>query len=195
MVGGGGYYGGGGGCYSGGGGGSSYSQYGGYYFMGNNGGAGQITIAYSLSSMAVSFKYTGASQSFTIPSGIYSISVTLVGAGGGSSGLSHVYYGTGGRGAQLQFNLTVTPGDVYYLFVGGRGKGLLTDGNLTVYAGGYNGGGNGTGVSSYGGGGATDIRFGGTALANRIAVAGGGKLNLICSLSSLIRILTDLFYT
>ena len=154
--------------------------------MGNNRGAGQITITYSLSSMAVSFKYTGTFQSFTIPSGIYLISVTLVGAGGGSSGLSHVYYGTGGRGAQLQFNLTVTPGDVYYLFVGGRGKGLLIDGSLTVYAGGYNGGGNGTGASSYGGGGATDIRFGGTALANRIAVAGGGKLILICLLSSVI---------
>ena len=156
--------------------------------MGNNRGAGQITIAYSLSSIAASFKYTGAFQSFTIPSGVYSISVTLVGAGGGSSGLSHVYYGTGGRGAQLQFNLAVTPGDVYYLFVGGRGKGLLIDGSLIVYAGGYNGGGNGTGASSYGGGGATDIRFGGTALSNRIAVAGGGKLNLIYSQSSVISI-------
>jgi len=145
--------------------------------MGFNGGAGQISIAYTLSSAAVSFVFTGASQSFTVPPGIYSISVTLVGAGGGSSGLSHIYYGTGGRGAQLQFELAVTPGEVYYLFVGGRGKGLLIDGSLPVYAGGYNGGGNGVGAYSYGGGGATDIRSGGIALANRIAVAGGGILD------------------
>ena len=143
--------------------------------MGNNGGDGQIKIAYTLSSAAISFKYTGAVQTFTVPSGIFLVSVTLVGAGGGSSGLSHAYYGTGGAGAQLQFNLAVTPGNIFYIFVGGRGQGLLNDGFLNSYSGGYNGGGNGVGTTSYGGGGATDIRYGGTALSNRIAVAGGGK--------------------
>lgn len=40
--------------------------------------------------------------------------------------------------------------------------------------GGWNGGGNGGNQNAGGGGGATDVRFNGTALANRILVAGGG---------------------
>ncbi|MDP6949316.1 MAG: PilC/PilY family type IV pilus protein, partial [Arenicellales bacterium] len=43
-----------------------------------------------------------------------------------------------------------------------------------TYAGGWNGGGTGNQYGMTGGGGATDVRFGGRALSNRIIVAGGG---------------------
>ena len=64
----------------------------------------------------------------------------------------------------------MTPGQVLNLFVGGQAPDV---GNVTPAPGGFNGGGDG---GQYGavGGGATDVRVGGTALADRVAVAGGG---------------------
>ena len=52
-------------------------------------------------------------------------------------------------------------GSTYNIFVGGKGKGSLDGGVVSLpYAGGYNGGGNGGGMYGYGGGGASDIRSG-----------------------------------
>ncbi len=68
--------------------------------------------------------------------------------------------------------LTVVPGEILNVFVGGQG-GAGAAGGL----GGFNGGGaGGTGTSFFGGGGggASDIRRGGIALSNRVVVAGGG---------------------
>jgi hypothetical protein len=67
--------------------------------------------------------------------------------------------------------LPVVPGERLAIFVGGTPSGP---------AGGYNGGGSGVASTSgysgyfdsYGGGGATDIREGGSALRDRILVAG-----------------------
>ena len=42
------------------------------------------------------------------------------------------------------------------------------------FMGGFNGGGNGNSAYGYAGGGASDIRIGGSALQNRVVVAGGG---------------------
>ena len=50
--------------------------------------------------------------------------------------------------------------------VGGQGAGHD--------AGGFNGGGSADGSGGFGGGGASDIRIGGTALTDRVLVAGGG---------------------
>jgi hypothetical protein len=181
--------GGGGGGYSGGGGGYASTGNdaagggGGSY----NGGTNQINIVSSTSgngfvvitnlssvtggpistgsSSTITFPYTGAVQSFTVPSCVSSITVDAKGAQGGGT--------SGGLGGRVQCVYTVTPGSVLSIYVGGQGAGLGSNA-----AGGFNGGGNsGTSGGTYngsGGGGASDVRVGGTALSNRIIVAGGG---------------------
>lgn len=129
------------------------------------------------------FSYTGSSQTYTVPSGVTEIDVLLYGGAGGSDGaIPPALTALGGVGAMVRTRLTVTPGDVLDVYVGGKGG----DGNLgagpsyvgTAGAGGYNGGAAGGHVSTGtalqlpagGGGGATDVRDSGT----RLAVAGGG---------------------
>lgn len=117
----------------------------------------------------VTFPTTGNYQVFTVPVGVTNISFDLLGASGG--GCAPPYSASGGRGAHVTGSLTVTTGQVLYLFVGGKGS----DGwnTASTISGGYNGGGS-TVNQSGGGGGATDIRIGGLNLSNRVAVAGGG---------------------
>ena len=102
------------------------------------------------------FNYTGATQTFTVPDGVTSLHVVAKGSRGGSSG--RIF---GGLGGTLEADLAVTPGQTLYIEVGGQGN---------ANAGGYNGG----GFPGNGGGGATDIRIGGTTLTDRVLVAGGG---------------------
>ncbi|HQQ94206.1 MAG TPA: T9SS type A sorting domain-containing protein [Bacteroidia bacterium] len=110
----------------------------------------------------ITYQYTGSMQTFTVPNCVNSVTVIARGAQGATAGMA------GANGGSAKASGTVTPGQVLYLFVGGMGS---------VTAGGYNGGGSG-GISSTssggGGGGASDVRVGGTALANRVLVAGGG---------------------
>lgn len=118
-----------------------------------------------------SFSYTGAAQTWTVPAGVTQIALELRGAqGGGSYPCSGAREDDGGLGGLTQGNLAVTPGQVLNLFVGGQAPDV---GNVTPAPGGFNGGGDG-GQYGAGGGGATDVRVGGTALADRVAVAGGG---------------------
>lgn len=110
---------------------------------------------------SVTFNYTGGVQSFTVPSCVNYIDVDASGAQGFANGSTSF-----GRGGRVQARLTVTPGEVLSIYVGGQG---------TSTSGGYNGGGNAGSSSSYGaGGGASDIRRNGTTLNDRIIVAGGG---------------------
>ncbi|TFB73217.1 hypothetical protein E3O06_08265 [Cryobacterium glaciale] len=104
-----------------------------------------------------SFTYysTGAEQTFTVPDGITSLDITLVGGSGGS----WPSY-PGGAGASVTQSIAVTPGQSLYVLVAGNGQNGSYDGGG---AGGYNGGGWGGG-SPYstwvgaGGGGGSDIR-------------------------------------
>ena len=108
-----------------------------------------------------SFNYTGAQQTWTVPAGVTSITVDAQGSQGGTSS-----YGTGGNGGRVQATISVTPGQTVYVNVGGQGS---------MSVGGWNGGGVPYGCGCVaGGGGATDIRIGGVALADRKIVAGGG---------------------
>jgi sugar lactone lactonase YvrE len=76
-------------------------------------------------SNVTSFLYTGADQSFTVPSGMTSMTVSLWGAGGGYNG----YYGAGaGGGAYLRGTLTVTPGQVLSIISGAGGQLLSANG-------------------------------------------------------------------
>ncbi len=121
------------------------------------------------------FSFSGASQTFTVPPCVSSITLDVRGAAGANAIDKLTTNSTGGLGGRVQAVLTVTPGQVYTLFVGGQGS---TNGT-TAFNGGGSGGlsiaGNGCfGGNAGGGGGASDIRFGGTGLADRIIVAGGG---------------------
>jgi PKD repeat protein len=101
------------------------------------------------------FSFTGAAQTFTVPNGVCSLTIQAWGAQGANSSSNSV----GGRGGYATGTISVTPGAVINIYVGGQN--------------GFNGG--GTGNSGGGnGGGASDVRIGGTALSDRIIVAGGG---------------------
>ena len=110
--------------------------------------------------MQTDFTYTGGIQSFVVPStGNYKLEVW-----GAQGGDASPYYG--GMGGYASGTIDLTAGQTIYIYVGQVGQG----------AGGgsaWNGGGGGT-CCGAGGGGGTDFRLGGTALANRVIVAGAG---------------------
>lgn len=124
--------------------------------------------------------YTGASQTISIPAGVNTCRLDVFGARGGSnSGGAGNSGGLGGFASGV-YSLAGAA-TTMYAYVGGRGASASGTGSGTL-AGGFNGGGAGRYASNSsnanyagaGGGGATDFRVGGTALSNRIIVAGGG---------------------
>jgi hypothetical protein len=142
----------------------------------------------------MNFAFTGGEQCFTVPAGVREIEAGLV-AGFGGTGYNPGQAASplGGNGATVIANVTVTPGQIFYVEVGGSGyPGGSPDAVVSAGSGGGNGGGNG-GTSrlasgqprAAGGGGATDLRTepfagcGTTAVAvasldSRVLVAGGG---------------------
>ena len=126
--------------------------------------------AQNTSSGTVTFSYTGAQQTFSVPAGVFSINVDVYGAQGGT--YATTYNSFGGLGGRMKATMSVTPSQLLYLYVGQAGSWNT----VSPYGAGWNGGGAG-GYSTYqggGGGGASDIRIGSNALANRVIVAGGG---------------------
>jgi hypothetical protein len=107
------------------------------------------------------FHFTGIVQTFQVPSGVDKVTVTAKGAGTPSA-----------RGGLVKATIAVTPGDSLSITVGGAPHGKQ---------GGYNGGADGGACAleggcplrGDGGAGASDVRHGGSALADRILVAGG----------------------
>lgn len=101
------------------------------------------------------FDYQGAEQTFTVPkTGTYKLEVW--GASGGNT-TSNNKSGTGGYGGYSTGTITLTKDNIYYINVGGLGET-----GRKIVKGGYNGGGNATGINSAavfvgGGGGATHI--------------------------------------
>ncbi|MGB8635228.1 MAG: hypothetical protein WCD66_12470 [Rhodanobacteraceae bacterium] len=120
------------------------------------------------------FNATGAEQTFVVPAGTNSISITANGAQGAdatqpAAGSAPSPPGTGGNAATVTGDLSVSPGETLYLHVGMRN--------------GFNGGGaagtfeasqTGEPGASGSGGGATDVRQGGNGTGNRVLVAAGG---------------------
>lgn len=101
--------------------------------------------------------FTGAQQTWVVPAGVTSVVLDVKGAADGNSGTA---------GGRLQATVPVTPAETLYVYSGGLGG--VSD------TGGFNGGGSGDPNCGFlGGAGASDVRQGGFALANRIAVAGG----------------------
>src|SRR5579872_6932728 len=118
-------------------------------------GAPQSRAAAAPSHQHRTFKYIGAPQTFTVPTGVTHVTVR---AYGGSSGST---YG----GGYVKARIPVTPGESLSIFVGGNSN----NGEF----GSFNGGGKGGSNNAEGGAGASDVRQGGNALANRVIVAGG----------------------
>ena len=115
---------------------------------------------------AITFAYTGATQSYTVPEGIIVLLVQAYGSCGSSGGGSP---GIPGKGGFVNATLDVTPGQVLQIEVGNY---FGYTGGWTQ-PGGYNGGGDGDNYQG-GGGGASDVRVSPYGLQNRVIVAGGG---------------------
>jgi len=96
--------------------------------------------------VTTAFSYTGADQSFTVPTGLTSMSVWLWGAGGGSDNSSN----KGGAGGFIKGTLAVSAGD-HKIVVGSGGQGGNNDANSTNYVNVYGGGGAGYENASGGG--------------------------------------------
>lgn len=111
--------------------------------------------------------YTGYAQTFTIPICVNQLTITCYGAQGGAGYASPngANGGLGGFGARVSAIYYAMPGTTLEVNVGGSPTNTL---------GGFNGGGNGSLGNSGAGGGASDVRFGGSALSDRIIVAAGG---------------------
>lgn len=119
------------------------------------------------------FNYNGSVQTWTVPPCVTQATFRVWAASGGGSSTGG--NGQSGRGGYTEGVLQVTPGEVYYVYVGQQG-GVSSTSTPTFNA--FNGGGFGNGLTSSfqaaGGGGASDIRFGGQTLADRILISGGG---------------------
>lgn len=118
------------------------------------------------------FSATGGEQVFVVPDRVSSVTVTAFGAQGGDAtspaGSSNTPPGSGGRGSRASGVLAVTPGEMLYVYVGQRtgfnGGGLAGASDASIVAPGASGN----------GGGASDVRYGGNTLADRVLVAAGG---------------------
>ena len=153
-------------------------------FAGSAAGALPSNCSASGSTVTCTFGFTGGAQTWTVPTGVTSATFDAFGAAGGfgPSGSDN----PGGSGGETTATVTVTPGDVIEIVVGGQGA--QAGAPDVSPAGGFDGGGAGgegsgpasQGASGAGGGGASDVRTGSCAatascgLAARVIVAGGG---------------------
>jgi uncharacterized repeat protein (TIGR02543 family) len=151
-------------------------------------GNGCVGISYFASgvSTTVSFNYTGADQSWTVPSGVTSVTFYLFGAGGGGNNRT-----SGGNGGYATGGYSVTAGQVYTIIVGEGGGGLASavvaglTGKYTKLT--YGGGGRGgsTAGDTYigtfaSGGGRSAIRAQGSSSDLATAAGGGGGGYGVC---------------
>lgn len=112
----------------------------------------------ALYAQVTTYDYTGSPDTYEVPPGVYEISIECYGAAG-ATGLGAAG-GAGGLGGYAYGELSVTPGQILNIYVGGQD--------------GYNGGGDGGLIGAGNGGGASDVRSGGVTLGDRIIIAGGG---------------------
>lgn len=143
------------------------------------------TVNFSSSGAQTKNFTTSGATAFVVPSGVTSIDISALGGGGGGGGNDRNSGHFGYAGHTLSGILSVTPGDVITVDVGGGGGAGATTyvggspgGAGGVSASGYNGGSGGaaggSGWSGGGGGGgaATVIKLNGTIVA--VAAGGGG---------------------
>jgi hypothetical protein len=126
--------------------------------------ASNVTNVSVACATVVSYTIPG-SYNWTVPSGVTLVQVVAIGGGGAGSGVTSTGPGqSGGAGAYITATLSVTPGQVIALVVGG-GAGIVP----SVPS--------GTCATGGGGGGATSIDIGN---ADRIIAGGGGGGGAYC---------------
>lgn len=69
----------------------------------------------------VVFAFTGANQTWTVPAGVTSVTIDMLGAGGGGGQVGAGSVAFGGGGGAVSGTLTVVPGDTLTLIVGQGG--------------------------------------------------------------------------
>jgi Glycine rich protein len=130
-------------------------------------------VAAPASAASTIFEYTGTEQTFVVPAEVRSIHVM---AAGGEGATGTPFWAEGGRGASVTTDIAVTPGETFYVEVGGAGL----RGGLPAFGGGGAGGADTLGGQpGGGGGGASDIRrlprsAPGSASTRLVVAAGGG---------------------
>jgi len=131
------------------------------------GGNGCVVIKYLVSGVATydTFNYTGADQTWTVPSGVTSATFYLLGAGGGGVPLGTTY-GSGGGGGFASGSYTVTSSQVFTVVVGQAGGGVL---GVLVSANCYRT------VATYGGGGRSGSCYGAGQAFDSRGSSGGGR--------------------
>lgn len=112
------------------------------------------------------FQATGGQQTWTVPAGVTTIGVELLGAQGGGT--------NAGKGGKVTAQLTVTPGATLIIVVG-----MQPSSATSVYGGGAIGGTNNASTSRNGfaGGGLAGVYLTSVSQANVLAIAGGGGGN------------------
>ena len=119
-------------------------------------GAGQTHhVALRYETMKQTFDFTGASQTFTVPSLVSQITIQAAGAQGGTGNAGSGLSAAGGEGGTVSATIRVTPGQAFTMNVGGAGvagsgagggASIVTLGSVTIaVAGGGGGGGTGSG--------------------------------------------------
>lgn len=136
----------------------------------------------SSTNQTATFNYTGSSQTWTVPAWVTSVSIEMHG-GHGSNGFSGLAGGgAGGYGAKVIANVSVTPGDVLSIYVGGAGS-------PNPFPGGGAGGSGGTSNNNFGGsggngGGSSYIMRSGLYVALAAGGGGGGGGSAGCTMCS-----------
>ena len=129
-------------------------------------------------SESTTFSYTGSVQTWTVPNGNTTITVTAYGGSGGEGANGTTLNGaTGGNGAAVTATISVTTGDTLYLYVGGSGANAsIRTGGSGGWGGVSSGGNGGTASSGYGagGGGGGTLISTSSSLSDALIIAGGG---------------------
>jgi len=129
-------------------------------------------------SFAQSTTYGVGTYTVTVPAGVTTMQVTATGAAGGTYSATY----SGGKGGRVVATYAVTPGTIYYVFVGAKGANTAFAAGGSSSGGGEDGGFGGNGPNSgYPAGAGSDVRTsvaGGAtttaSLNSRIIVGGGG---------------------
>jgi predicted CXXCH cytochrome family protein len=150
-----------------------------YYYSRDAVGNTELVKSVSFSVLAGrDFAFTGANQSFVVPSNVTTVSVTMYGGSGGGN-----WYGStwdkGGMGGKVTAVIPVTPGSTLTVRVGGMGMDYLYGGDGLVHTIGAwpNGGNGGRGNTVQGGGaggGSSSILSGSSVLIEAGGAGGAG---------------------
>ncbi|MGH9018533.1 MAG: glycine-rich protein, partial [Acidimicrobiales bacterium] len=137
-----------------------------------------VADAPAASAAGTTYMFSNAEKTYTVPPGVSSVTITAVGAPGGTGfdPLAGGLASPGGDGATVTATVPVTPGQTLFVEVGGQGSIGPCYGGSTAAA--FNGG--GIADCGGGGGGASDVRTCSMATCpgvtpdTRLVVAGGG---------------------